>query len=64
VRYRVAVRYVDGQERYHIEDIDASSMEQAMRAVLDRVDATVLGAATLVEIRPQPDEGERRYSAG
>jgi hypothetical protein len=65
LRYRVAVRYTDERQRYHVEDIEADSMADALRAVEQRVAAGVLATADLVEIRPQIEgDTERSYSSG
>jgi hypothetical protein len=65
MRYRVAVRYTDGRQRYHIEDIDAESIAGALRAVEQRVAEHILAAADLVEVRPQiEDDTTRSYSPG
>jgi hypothetical protein len=64
LRYRVTVRFVDGRQRYHIEDIEADSMKDALRAIVDTVPRSVLDTADLVEVRPQVSDEERDYSAG
>jgi hypothetical protein len=59
------VRYTDERQRYHVEDIEADSMADALRAVEQRVAAGVLATADLVEIRPQIEgDTERSYSSG
>lgn len=57
MRYRVAVRYVDDRQRYHIEDLEAGSMADALRDIIDRVPGEVLQSADLIEIRTQVGDG-------
>lgn len=64
MRYRVTVRFVDGRQRYHIEDIAAGSMKDALHAIVDAVPRAVLDTADLVEVRPHVSDEERDYSAG
>jgi hypothetical protein len=65
LRYRVAVRYTDERQRYHIEDIEEESMAGALRAVEQRVAARILATADLVEVRAHIEgDTERSYSPG
>lgn len=64
MRYRAAIRYVEGRPRYHVEDIEADSIRTALERVVSVVPETILAVADLVEIRPSVDEEERPYSPG
>lgn len=62
MRYRAAIRYVEGHQRYHVEDIEANSIRAALERVVETVPDAILAAADLVEIRPSLEDENRPYS--
>lgn len=57
--YRITIRYGRPQ-RYHVEDVTAASLMEAMRLAAERVMEPLDETADLVEIRRQVDPDLRR----
>ena len=57
-QYRVTIRFGVPRQQYHVMDLTASSLHEAMRLAAERYP----DAADLVEIRRQVDPEEREYS--
>lgn len=63
--YRATIRYAAaGRQRYHLEDIDAPSLMDALRLAAGRVPAEVGATADLVEVRLQIDPERREFVPG
>ena len=63
--YRATIRYAaGGRQRYHLEDVDAPTLMDALRLTAERVPAEVGATADLVEIRVQVDPERREYVPG
>ena len=64
MRFRATIRYIAGAQRYHVEDVDAASLDEAMRLLLDLLPAAVRETADLLELRRQADAESRDYTPG
>lgn len=53
MKYRATIRYGVGVQRYHMEDLEADSLEQAMRKLADAFPSEVRASADLLELRRQ-----------
>ena len=63
--YRATIRYVaSGRHRYHLEDVDAATLMDAVRLAAERVPAEVSSTADLVEVRVQVDPEGREFVPG
>lgn len=61
--YRITIRH--GQpHRYHMEDVRAATLADAVRQVADRFPAQVAETGDLLEIRRQMDPEQREYTPG
>lgn len=58
--YRVTVRHGRPQ-RYHVLEVEAADVAQALRDAADRLPAAVVEEADLVEIRTSVDPEGRSY---
>jgi hypothetical protein len=56
VKYRATIRYGTGVQRYHVEDLDADSLVEALRKLADRFPADARATADLLELRRQAAE--------
>ena len=56
MKYRATIRYGVGVQRYHMEDLEADSLDQALRKLADAFPAELRGSADLLELRRQPTE--------
>ncbi|HSJ24224.1 MAG TPA: hypothetical protein VK929_06110 [Longimicrobiales bacterium] len=59
--YRVTIRVGSPGQQYHVEDITANSLREAMRQAVDRFPDSAAADADLVEIRRQADPDAREY---
>lgn len=63
--YRATIRYAAaGRHRYHLEDVDAPSLMDALRLAAERVPDDVRASADLAEVRPQVDPERREFVPG
>ena len=63
--FRITVRYVSaGAHRYHIDDVEADTLAEAMSQSAARMPADVGASADLVEVRRQADPDRREYTPG
>jgi hypothetical protein len=63
--YRATVRYAaSGRHRYHLEDVDAPTLMDAVRLAAERVPDEVGSTADLVEVRVQVDPERRDFVPG
>jgi hypothetical protein len=63
--YRVTVRYrAEGRHLYHVDDVEADSVADAMRAGAARMPPEVHASADLVEVRVQVDPDGRQFTPG
>jgi len=61
-RFRATLRYLDdaGRQRYHVDDVSAATLPDALRALIERLPDTA-GAADLLEVRRQAEPDQREY---
>lgn len=59
--FRVTIRFGSPKQQYHVEDITANSLREAMRQAVDRFPDAAVDHADLVEIRLQADPDAREY---
>ena len=60
--YRATIRYaVGGRQRYHLEDMDAPTLMDALRLAAERTPAEVRASADLAEVRLQIDPERREF---
>jgi hypothetical protein len=63
--YRATIRFAaGGRHRYHLEDVEAPSLVDALRLAAERVPAEVRGSADLAEVRLQVDPEQREFTPG
>jgi hypothetical protein len=60
--FRMTVRFGQPQ-RYHVIDVDAGDLREAMRLAADGFPDDVAGTADLLEIRVQAEPDSREYTA-
>jgi hypothetical protein len=57
--YRVTIRFGAPRQQYHVVDLTANSLREAMRMAAEEYPDAAADAADLVEIRRQVDPEER-----
>lgn len=63
--YRITIRYgAGGGMRYHVDDVTAATLADALRSAAERMPAHVGASADLVEIRVQADPDGRSFTPG
>jgi hypothetical protein len=62
--YRVTIRFGAPKQQYHVLDLSADSLREAMRMAVDRYPDAAASGADLVEIRQQLDPDDRGYGPG
>lgn len=62
-RYRVTVRH-GRPARYHVEDVQASSLPEALQVAAERMPEEVALDADLAEVRLGLDPEERQFGPG
>lgn len=62
--YRMTVRYGEPRPRYHMEDVEAASLPDALRQAAESLPDDVAATAELVEIRRMRAPEEREYAPG
>ena len=60
--YRMTLRHGERGKRYHVVDIEAESLRDAMMQAVNAVPAAMDASADLVEIRVHVDSETRTYS--
>jgi hypothetical protein len=60
--YRITIRFGSPRVQYHVEDITANSLREALRLAAERYPDTASEAADLVEIRAQVDPDAREFT--
>jgi hypothetical protein len=60
--YRVTIRFGAPKQQYHMEDIDANSLREALRLAAERFPDAALASADLAEVRRQVDPEERSFT--
>jgi predicted Zn-dependent peptidase len=60
--YRVTIRFGAPKQQYHVEDIHANSLREALRLAAERFPDAALQSADLAEVRRQVEQEERSYS--
>ena len=58
-QYRVTIRFGSPRQQYHVQDLTANSLREAMRMAVEEYPETAMQDADLVEIRTQRDPEER-----
>jgi hypothetical protein len=59
--YRVTIRFGSPKQQYHVEDLTANSLREALRMAADAYPAAAAETADLVEIRLQRDPDDREF---
>ncbi|CAN5724821.1 hypothetical protein BH23GEM9_BH23GEM9_13060 [soil metagenome] len=59
--YRVTIRFGSPKQQYHVEDLTANSLREAMRMAVERFPEAASATADLVELRRQMDPEEREF---
>ena len=57
--YRATIRFGEPRQKYHVIDISANSLREAMRIAAEQYPDAAADGADLVEIRRQRDPEER-----
>lgn len=60
--YRVTIRFGAPKQQYHVDDLTANSLREALRMAVDQFPETATDSADLVEIRQQVDPDEREFT--
>jgi hypothetical protein len=60
--YRVTIRFGSPRQQYHVMDLSANSLREAMRMAAEQYPEAAAGDADLVEIRRQVDPDEREFT--
>ena len=60
--YRATIRFGEPRQKYHVIDISANSLREAMRMAAEQFPEAAAEAADLVEIRRQRDPEERQLA--
>lgn len=60
--YRVTIRFGAPKQQYHVDDLTANSLREALRMAVDLFPETATDSADLVEIRQQVDPDEREFT--
>jgi predicted Zn-dependent peptidase len=60
--YRVTIRFGAPKQQYHIEDVPANSLREAMRLAAERFPDAAFESADLAEIRRQVEPEERSFT--
>jgi hypothetical protein len=60
--YRVTIRFGSPRQQYHVEDLTANSLREAMRMAVELFPDTAADAADLLEIREQVDPDAREFT--
>jgi hypothetical protein len=61
--YRVTIRFGAPRQQYHMVDLTANSLREAMRMAVEEYPEAAAADADLVEIRRQVDPEERELGA-
>jgi len=59
--YRVTIRFGAPKQQYHIDDIEASSLRDALRVAGERFPDDALQSADLAEVRRQVEPETRSF---
>jgi hypothetical protein len=63
--YRITIRYAaGGGMRYHVDDVAAATLADALRLAAERMPGGVGATADLAEIRVQSDPEKRDFTPG
>jgi hypothetical protein len=62
--YRVTVRWGRPRHQYHVHDVEATSLRDALREAADRLPDEVSASADLAEVRLMGDPDRREYAPG
>jgi hypothetical protein len=60
--YRLTIRFGAPKQQYHMEDVHANSLREAMRLAVERFPEAALHSADLAEIRRQIEPEERSFT--
>jgi hypothetical protein len=63
-RYRVTIRFGSPRSQYHVMDVDAPSLREALVRAAEAFPAEAEATADLVEIRRQVAPEAREYAPG
>jgi hypothetical protein len=59
--YRVTIRHGAPRQQYHVMDLTANSLREALRMAAEEFPEAATDTADLVEIRRQVEEEERQF---
>jgi hypothetical protein len=62
--YRITIRFGAPKQQYHVDDLTANSLREAMRMAVDAFPDAAGATADLLEIRRQMDPDERGSAPG
>ena len=60
--YRVTIRFGAPRQQYHVDDITADSLRDALRLAAERFPENAVHSADLAEIRRQVDPEQRSFT--
>ena len=60
--YRVTIRFGTPRQQYHVQDLSANSLREAMRLAVEEFPEAAAESADLVEIRRQQDPEQRQFT--
>jgi uncharacterized protein involved in exopolysaccharide biosynthesis len=60
--FRVTIRFGSPRQQYHVMDLTANSLREAMRMAAEEYPQAAIEDADLVEIRRQMDPEERQFT--
>ena len=60
--FRVTIRFGAPKQQYHMQDLRANSLREAMRMAVEEYPETAMQDADLVEIRHQREPEERVFT--
>lgn len=61
-QYRVTIRFGAPKQQYHMEDLQANSLREALRQAAEQFPAAALDSADLAEIRRQVEPEARSFT--
>lgn len=59
--YRVTIRFGAPRQQYHVMDLSANSLRDAMRLAVEQYPEASIADADLIEIRRQTDPDAREF---
>ncbi|MFO7261467.1 MAG: hypothetical protein DIU52_009950 [bacterium] len=63
-QYRVTIRFGSRRSQYRVLDVEAATLREALRRVVEDFPAEAEATADLIEVRRQVDPEARAYTPG